>query len=355
MIGITSLRSISRAGLNGLRCRQLVYTTPFSTVGRFGIINTFTVKQNVSNPIISFKRDISFDNKSSMKKVGSIGSLISMKPFAQKRFATFNQLGRNSYRERSGPNYNNTQNNIIKPFVFVTLFTIGVYFSMPYLLQYTPMSVFKRNPQYLVWTIIGLNAVVFGLWQIRYSNAFLYKTLEKYFILDRSALTRTSNWSLILSSFSHQEPFHILMNMLCLYSFSGSMISVLGVQGFASLYLISGAWASFFSLAFSQVTRYFGRSLGASGSIAGVFTTFATVFPNAGIAFFFIPIPGGAMTAAALFAGYNLAGCLLRWGSFDYAAHLGGMWVGLLWGLFLRWKAKRQEEERRAKLRKFGW
>jgi rhomboid-like protein len=276
------------------------------------------------------------------------------KPFTQKRLATFRQLGRNSYGS-SEPKYNNVQNNIVKPFIFVTIFTIATYFLMPYIFQYTPMSYFKKNPQHLIWTILGLNAIIFGLWQIRYSNSILYKTLENYFIMDRSALTRNSNWSLILSSFSHQEPFHLLVNMACLYSFSGSMISMLGVTGFSSLYLIAGAWASFFSLAYSQIFRYFGRSLGASGSISGVFTAFATMFPNAGIAFFFIPIPGGASVAAGLFAIYNVAGCLMRWGNFDYAAHLGGMWVGFLWGMFLRWKAQREEEERRARLRRFGW
>lgn len=277
-----------------------------------------------------------------------------MQPLIQQRLATFNQLGRNGYSS-SGPHYNNVQNNIVKPFIFVTLFTIATYFALPYLFEYTPLSTFRRNPQLLIWTIIGLNAVVFGLWQIRYSNAFLYKTLENYFIMDRSALTRYSNWSLILSSFSHQEPFHILVNMACLYSFSGSMISMLGVTGFTQLYLISGAWASFFSLAYSQVFRYFGRSLGASGSISGVFTAFATMFPTAGIAFFFIPIPGGASVAAGLFALYNVAGCVLRWGNFDYAAHLGGMWVGFLWGMFLKWRAERDQDERRRRLRRYGF
>lgn len=277
-----------------------------------------------------------------------------IQPIIQQRFATFNQLGRNGY-SRSEPNYNNVQNNIVKPFIFVTIFTVVSYFAMPYLFDYTPLAAFKRNPQLLIWTIIGLNAVVFGLWQIRYSNAFLYKTLENYFIMDRSALTRHSNWSLILSSFSHQEPFHILVNMACLYSFSGSMISMLGVTGFTNLYLISGAWASFFSLAYSQIFRYFGRSLGASGSISGVFTAFATMFPAAGISFFFIPIPGGASVAAGLFALYNVVGCVLRWGNFDYAAHLGGMWVGFLWGMFLKWRAERDQEERRNRLRRYGF
>lgn len=312
-----------------------------------------SVAPKTAPPAVGFPRGLRTYSRWSVFGNNGWKSGPALKALITKRFATHGQLGRTSfYRE---PNYNNVGNNIIKPFIFVMLFTVGTYFVTPYLFEYTPMSYFKKNPQHLIWTILGLNAVVFGLWQIRYSNALLYKTLEKYFIMDRSALTRSSNWSLILSSFSHQEPFHLLVNMGCLYSFSGSMISMLGVTGFTSLYLISGAWASFFSLAYSQVFRYFGRSLGASGSISGVFTAFATMFPQAGIAFFFIPVPGGASVAAGLFALYNVAGCLLKWGSFDYAAHLGGMWVGFLWGMFLRWKVQKEEEERRNRLRKFGW
>lgn len=320
--------------------KPTLFTKSFSSYNNTSILQQIKINNNRSTRLFS-----NYSGKYNK-------SLI--KPFVFKRFATFNQLGRNSY-SRSGPNYNNVQNNIVKPFIFVTVFTIGTYFAMPYLFEYTPLKYFEKNPQYLIWAIMGINAIIFGLWQIRYSNSVLYKTLENYFIMDRSALTRTSNWSLLLSSFSHQEPFHLLINMGCLYSFSGTMISLLGVSGFSTLYLISGVWASFFSLAYSQIFRYFGRSLGASGSIAGVFTSFATMFPNAGIAFFFIPVPGGASVAAGLFALYNIVGCVFKWGSFDYAAHLGGMWIGLLWGLFLKWKIQKQEEERRAKLRRYGW
>lgn len=308
----------------------------------------FTNWRNVANSGFNRSSSSSLLNKKTQQ-------LQSLQPLIQKRLATFRDLGRNTYGRSSGPNYNNVQNNIIKPLIFVTIFSLATYFAMPYLFTYTPMAAFKKNPQNLIYTIIGMNVIIFGLWQIRYSNAFLYKTLERFFVMDRSALSRTTNWSLILSSFSHQEPFHLFVNMLCLYSFSGSMVSVLGITGFSSLYLIAGAWASFFSLAYSQLFRHFGRSLGASGSISGVFTAFATIFPNAGIAFFFIPIPGGAQVAAGLFAVYNVAGCLLRWGNFDYAAHLGGMLIGFLWGLGLKKKAERDEAERRNRLRRLGF
>ncbi|GMM31945.1 rhomboid protease [Martiniozyma asiatica (nom. inval.)] len=270
----------------------------------------------------------------------------------QKRTATHSQLGRSTYRE---PKYNNVRNNILTPLLFATVFSVVAFFGSNALFTYTPLGYFKKHSDQLLYTIIGLNLVVFGLWQVRFRNAKLYQILEKYFILDRSALTRQTNWSMLGSTFSHQEPLHIFFNMLCLYSFSGSMISVMGVPGFTAFYLSAGVWASFASLAYSQLSKNFARSLGASGSIAGLFSFFSVIAPKAGISFFFIPIPGGASTAALIFAAYNIAGCIFRWTGLDYAAHLGGMAFGGFWAMIAVYLSKKKEGERRDRLRKYGF
>lgn len=271
-----------------------------------------------------------------------MGSLrATFRTMLQKRTMTFQNYGR---QRLSG---------LMGPLVFATAFSLVTYFAVPYLYQYTPLSYFKKHPTHLVWALIGMNTAVFGLWHLKFRNVRLYRTLENYFIMDR--MGGASKWPMILSTFSHQEPFHLLVNMGCLYSFSGTMLSVLGVPGFTSLYLIAGVWSSMASLWYAHAFRNFGRSLGASGAIAGVFTCFATLFPSAGVSFFFFPIPGGAITAAGLFAGYNIAGCIMRWGSFDYAAHLGGMAIGALWGLGIKQKLERDERDRRNRLKRYGF
>ena len=60
----------------------------------------------------------------------------------------------------------------------------------------------------------------------------------------------------------------------------------------------------------------------------------------------FIPIPGGAWM---LFLGttlWNAAGTVLRWGTFDYAAHLGI--VGIAYGYW--YNRKKQIRRRRHRL-----
>lgn len=264
-------------------------------------------------------------------------------------FDTFKSLQKRGFTVYNARRNNNLRN----AFLFATTFSLATYFAMPYIYEYTPMSYFKKHPNHFIYSLIGLNTVVFGLWYLKYRNVRLYRTLEDYFIMDRQG--SASNLPMILSTFSHQEPFHLLVNMGCLYSFSGTMLSVLGVPGFTSLYLISGVWSSLASMWYARAFGVGGRSLGASGAIAGVFTCFATLFPNAGVSFFFFPIPGGAITAAGLFAGYNVAGCMMRWGSFDYAAHLGGMGVGFIWGWVIKKYLERKEEERRNRLRRYGF
>jgi rhomboid-like protein len=65
------------------------------------------------------------------------------------------------------------------------------------------------------------------------------------------------------------------------------------------------------------------------------------------VGFFFIPVPGGSWT---LFLGttiWNVVGTVLRWGTFDYAAHLGGSICGLAYGYWYNRKRKEQIRKRR--------
>ncbi|QPG72757.1 hypothetical protein FOA43_000058 [Brettanomyces nanus] len=200
---------------------------------------------------------------------------------------------------------------------------------------------------HLLYGLLGINCAVFGLWQLRYSNSRLYRLLEQYFLMDRNSLTRKTNWSVVFSTFSHQDFFHLLINMGCLYSFAISMISVMGVSNFTTVYLISGCVSSLASMIFSFLTSSYGCSLGASGAISAIFAAFTALFPAAHVAFFVFPIPGGAITALALFTAYNVGGCLFKWSTFDFAAHLGGTVIGYLWGLSYKKELKDRSRKRR--------
>ncbi|GME86680.1 unnamed protein product [[Candida] boidinii] len=317
------------------------------------IFNTIfnNLKQNISknlnkaNSNINIKKDSILKSSfllSPFKKNNNIKSN-SFNFISNRSYATHNELRsrlqRRRRQEMMGP--------LLKPFIFTVVFTVGTFLLSPLLFNYTPLSYFKTHKTHLMYTIMALNAVVFGLWRLAPNVNTLYPYLYKFFVLSHNPTTIRTQWSLLLSSFSHQEFFHFLVNMGCFYSFSTTMINVLGVDNFTSLYLSSGVISSFASLAFSSLTSIglYGSSVGASGAISAVFASFSVLFPKAGVSFFVFPIPGGAQTALLLFTAYNLAGCILRWGTFDYAAHLGGTVVGVLYGYYLANKVKKNRQK----------
>ncbi|OUM53460.1 hypothetical protein BVG19_g2742 [[Candida] boidinii] len=321
-----------------------------NTIG--SIFNLFfnNLKQNITKNLTKANSNISHKKDSILKSSFLLSPFknnnnIKSKPFnflSNRSYATHNELRsrlqRRRRQEMMGP--------LLKPLIFTVVFTVGTFLVSPLLFNYTPLSHFKTHKTHLMYTIMALNAVVFGLWRLAPSVNTLYPYLYKFFVLSHNPTTIRTQWSLLLSSFSHQEFFHFLVNMGCFYSFSMTMINVLGVDNFTSLYLSSGVISSFASLAFSSLTSIglYGSSVGASGAISAVFASFSVLFPKAGVSFFVFPIPGGAQTALLLFTAYNLAGCILKWGTFDYAAHLGGTVVGVLYGYYLANKVNKNRQ-----------
>ncbi|KAG5422257.1 hypothetical protein I9W82_001352 [Candida metapsilosis] len=244
----------------------------------------------------------------------------------------------NSYYNRSN------WDKLKKPLLFTVAFCVGTTFLTPYLFNHTPLSVLKQNPQALIWGIIALNGAVFLMWRVPQFQRFTMR----YAILLKDNIQ--SPWTLLWSAFSHQSFAHIFINMLCFQSFAASLVGILGVTNFTIMYLNAAVLSSFASLA---IPMFLGSSLsvaslGASGAIFAVFGCFSFMFPASPVGIFFIPVPGGAWM---LFLGtmvWNAAGCVLRWGTFDYAAHLGGSLVGIAYGYY--YNKKRREQIRRRRL-----
>lgn len=261
--------------------------------------------------------------------------------FSAKRF--FSATRNPAFRMYNG--YNNNYSTLKKALIYGGAFITATTIATPYLFQYTPLSYFKKHPQQLVYSLMAANIMVFGAWRLPQC----YKVLSRHFLLNKNSLTST--FSLIGNAFSHQEFWHLAMNMLALYSFGTSLIQVIGASNFTTLYLNSAVVASIFSIIYPIVFRIplIGPSLGASGALFGIFGTFASLFPTAKIMLFVFPVPGGAIAAFLGSVAWNIAGCVFRWGSFDYAAHLGGSLFGVLYGFYIHQVIKSQQERRRAR------
>ena len=138
--------------------------------------------------------------------------------------------------------------------------------------------------------------------------------------------------------FMHGGFFHIFANMLSLF-FIGSLVErILGARRYLFFYLISGLLAGVFfvlsSLLFtSDMNSY---AVGASGALFGLVGFLMIITPNLPVYVMFIPIPIKMKYAApgilVVLWVISAAGNL----PIGNTAHLGGLLIGIAYGLYLR-------------------
>ncbi|XP_064157508.1 presenilin-associated rhomboid-like protein, mitochondrial [Anguilla rostrata] len=190
--------------------------------------------------------------------------------------------------------------------------------------------------QRTVTGIIGLNVLVFCCWRI----PSLQRAMITYFTSNPAS--KALCFPMILSTFSHYSLFHMAANMYVLWSFSSSIVSLLGPEQFMAVYLSAGVISTFGSYLAKTATGRLGPSLGASGAIMTVLAAVCTKMPEAKLAIIFLPMftftAGSALKAIV---AMDTAGLFLGWKFFDHAAHLGGALFGIWYvsyGHELIWK-----------------
>ncbi|XP_041920703.1 presenilins-associated rhomboid-like protein, mitochondrial [Alosa sapidissima] len=190
--------------------------------------------------------------------------------------------------------------------------------------------------QRTVTGIIAVNALVFCCWRV----PALQRSMMTYFTSNPAS--KAVCLPMVLSTFSHYSLFHMAANMYVLWSFSSSIVSMLGKEQFMAVYLSAGAISTFGSYLAKTATGRLGPSLGASGAIMTVLAAVCTKMPEAKLAIIFLPMytftAGNALKAIV---AMDTAGLVLGWKLFDHAAHLGGALFGIwyVWyGHELIWK-----------------
>ncbi|XP_070801285.1 presenilin-associated rhomboid-like protein, mitochondrial isoform X2 [Pituophis catenifer annectens] len=140
---------------------------------------------------------------------------------------------------------------------------------------------------------------------------------------------------MLLSTFSHFSFLHMVANMYVLWSFSTSIVSILGREQFMAVYLSAGVVSTFVSYVCKMATGKFGPSLGASGAIMAVLGAVCTKIPEAKLAIIFLPMftftAGNALKAII---ALDSVGLILGWRFFDHASHLGGVLFGIWYVMY---------------------
>lgn len=134
-------------------------------------------------------------------------------------------------------------------------------------------------------------------------------------------------WTLITSMFLHGSFEHLFYNMFALGLFGLILEQTIGSKKFVILYFVSGLIASLGSVMF------YSASLGASGAIFGVLGCLAVLRPKMTVYISYIPMP--MILAAVVWAAGDLIGMFVP-DQTAHAAHLFGMFFGIVVGLYYR-------------------
>jgi membrane associated rhomboid family serine protease len=190
--------------------------------------------------------------------------------------------------------------------------------------------------------IIGLNVVVFLAWQATSLVPGLFEFMTENFLVSTSHIVHWHVWTLITAAFSHNELWHLALNMFVLWSFGTVLETLWGTRVFMLFYLAAAVVASVSHCAVSSFVM--GRddilALGASGAVSGLLLAYALHFPKHRILIFgIVPVP--ALAGVLAFVGLDLWGLIAqgRGGGLPigHGAHLGGAFAGaLIYFLYLR-------------------
>ncbi|KAK5104096.1 hypothetical protein LTS08_001980 [Lithohypha guttulata] len=213
--------------------------------------------------------------------------------------------------------------------------------------------------QQMILPILFVNTVVFILWTRSPWSARLTQFLRTNFLHRPSS---GSTHTMLTSAFSHQAPFHFILNNFALWTFGGATlyhaIQQKDIKGnipeaspvlhFLAFFATAGVFAAMTShigsairfgriaqrLGLDEAKRTVGRtsSLGSSGAIYAVVAMTACTDPETRLSiillpFFSFPIKYGVMGILAL----DVAGWIRGWRTFDHVAHLGGALFGFLY------------------------
>ncbi|KAI6992144.1 hypothetical protein KC359_g5832 [Hortaea werneckii] len=268
------------------------------------------------------------------------------------------------------------------------------YYHNPYF--HPPPHLPSRATTATIWTLIGLNTAVFALWQYaqhqpptplrhprdggRTPPPLTTDTLTAHTTLSWPNLHAGRYWTLLTSALSHQEPLHLVFNMLSLNAFATILTRIPGINPLHIILLATGS-ALAGSLGFlyhdsrrqqsdqGGTTKLIGRTvegphrqiargipggaqsgvetpsrssaLGASGIVLGFGAAATCLAPFTRMAVMFLPVPVPLWVLTTVYAAadtYFLDDAGSRTG---HAAHLGGTVFGAVFYLVVLRRVER--------------
>jgi membrane associated rhomboid family serine protease len=152
---------------------------------------------------------------------------------------------------------------------------------------------------------------------------------ESYLFVPNQVARGENGLGMLLAHFAHGGFAHLAFNMIALYSFSGTVINVLGPAKFLLIYAVAGLGADLVVFALHKDDPTY-RCLGASGSVFAIMMAAIVLDPTTSIVAFLVPVP---IPGPLFMLGYTVIALFLiaqkRRGGVSHEGHLGGAIVGL--------------------------
>ena len=179
----------------------------------------------------------------------------------------------------------------------------------------------ERFGFYFLW--LSLVCIVMFIFQNLFSG------FTDLFILNLKAVYEFQIWRFVSSIFLHGGTVHLLYNLFALLLFGFILERKLGSIRFLLVFFASGILANVIAV------NFYPSSLGASGAIYGILGCLAVIAPMMIVWAFGLLMP--MFIAAILWVLGGVLG-VFGFGSGDvgYIAHLSGIFVGILLGIFFR-------------------
>lgn len=156
------------------------------------------------------------------------------------------------------------------------------------------------------------------------------ESFTDYFILD-TRLVLLKFYTLITAIFLHSGIPHLFYNLFGLALFGSILEHVIGSKRFLILFFVAGIAASLISIPF------YTRVLGASGAIFGILGMLGILRPNLTVWVYSMPMP--MILALFVWGAADMLGVFVPTGTANIA-HLGGLGIGVIAGLFYRKRFK---------------
>lgn len=198
---------------------------------------------------------------------------------------------------------------------------------MPYITR----NYYRTGKSNYTFKLIGICVAIFFI--------ELFLPLLQYFSFT-PAYALSEPWTFVTSIFLHLDFSHLFFNMFALFMFGIYLEQRVGGKTFLIIFFLAGIVGNIGYMVTAQDPTI--PAVGASGAIYGVMGTLAILYPSLVVwVFGLMPMP---MILAAFFWGIMEYVGLFYPSQVASGAHIFGLAIGILFGLYLRYTQKKMRE-----------